>query len=342
MLKGKTPDLSERYAKLSEYGDPLERVNAVIDWSIFSPLISIAFRKQRKSAAGRKPYNRLMMFKVLVLQSLYSLSDGQTEYQIRDRLSFVRFLGLKLTDQVPDEKTIWLYRDVLTQSGMLDKLFDRLGRHLEQRGYGAATGTIVDATIIEVPKQRNSRDVNKQIKKGEVPDCITENPSRARQKDIDARWTVKNNVAYYGYKNHINIDVEHKLIREYGVTTANVSDINCFTQILNNRNTDNKVWADSAYYSEKIIKELNELGFESRIISKHKIIYPEWSSQSRENSRRSKIRKRVEHVFGFMQNSMKSKVIRGVGFVRAKAKITMMNITYNLCRLEQLERLGVS
>lgn len=335
-----TFDLSVRYDKLSEHGDPLERLNAVVNWKIFSHLIDKAFRKQRKSPAGRKPYNRVMMFKVLVLQTLYNLSDNQIEFQIRDRLSFMRFLGLGLEDAVPDEKTVWAYREVLTVSGMLKKLFEKFNRFLEKKGYAAKLGSLIDASIVEVPKQRNDKDTNKQIKSGKIPECLTRNPHRKSQKDIDARWTLKNHQTYYGYKDHINVDTQHKLIRKFSVTPASTADINCFEDLLDNRNNDKRVWADSAYYSENSEKMLSKNGFQSRLIRRYSSHFPEYSSQNRENRRRAKIRKRVEHVFGFMQNSMHGKFIRTIGLARAKTKISLMNLVYNFCRFEQLERLS--
>lgn len=334
-------DLSQRYAKLSAYGDPLERLNGVIDWKIFTPLISRAFRKQRKSNAGRRPMNRLMMFKVLVLQQLYNLSDPQMEYQIRDRLSFIRFLGLSLEDAVPDEKTIWAYREVLIKANVIDKLFFTFESHLEAQGYGAACGSIVDASIVSAPKQRNSRSDNDKIKQGKVPESFTNNAYRLRQKDCDARWTVKNGQHYYGYKSHINVDMKHKLIRSYETTVATTADIHCFEQLLSSNQDDKRVWADSAYYSENMETRLAELGFESRVIRRYGKHFPESSSHAREMARRAKLRKRVEHVFAFMQNSMGGKFIRTIGLVRAKFKVAMMNFVYNLCRFEQLERLGV-
>jgi IS5 family transposase len=320
----------------------LERLNELIDWKIFLPLIEKAFKRERKSPAGRKSYNKLMMFKILILQALYNLSDGQTEYQIRDRLSFMKFLGLSLFSEVPDEKTIWLYREVLTKGGTLEKLFDRFENYLAKHGYAAELGSIVDASIVEVPKQRNSKDVNKEIKEGKNPECITKNEHRRVQKDVDARWTMKDKKTYYGYKNHINVDVKNKLIRKFTVTSASAPDIKSFEELLDEKNTSNKTWADSAYYSEQMEKRLEELGFASRVIRRHKNHYPEWSEQGRENARRSKIRKRVEHVFGFMTNSMNQMVIRTIGITRAKTKICLMNLVYNLCRFEQIERLGVA
>jgi IS5 family transposase len=334
--------LLKSYEKLSATGDPLERLNAVMDWKIFEQLIDKAFKRERKSSAGRRPYNRLMMFKVLILQALYNLSDNRMEFQIRDRLSFMRFLGIKMEDEMPDEKTIWAYREVLIQGRVLQKLFDKFGNFLERKGYGASSGSIVDASIVEVPKQRNGRNENEKIKNGEIPKCITENENRARQKDVEARWTIKNGKAYFGYKVHVNTDVKNKLIRKFKITTSTVSDISCLDDLLDEKNLDKRLWADSAYYSGEMEKHLQDTGYISRVIYKHKNRHPEWSDRDRENQRRSKIRKRVEHIFGFMQNSMGGKFIRTIGLIRAIGKISLMNITYNICRFEQLHRLGAA
>jgi IS5 family transposase len=336
-------DLSNRYEKLTQMKDPLEKLNTVINWKQFLPLINRAFDKQRKSNAGRKPYNRLLMFKILILQSLYNLSDHQVEYQVRDRLSFMRFLNIHLEEMIPDEKTIWSFREVLVKSKMIEKLFDRFDQYLNEKGYGAELGMIVDASIIEVPKQRNSRDDNKKIKDGEVPESFKENPNKLRQKDIDARWTMKANQHYYGYKDHINVDVKHKLIRKYLVTPGSMGDVKCLSKLIHGQhNTDRKLWADGAYDSQQSEKLLNRYKITNRIT--HRIRAGEWISEpdARENSRRSKIRKRVEHIFGFIQNSMNGKFIRTIGIARAKAKIGLMNLVHNICRYEQLCRIGVS
>lgn len=336
-------DLSERFEALSKGGDPLEKLNTVVDWQIFMPLIRRAFAKQRKSTAGRKPFNRLMMFKVLVLQSLYNLSDHQTEFQIRDRLSFMRFLGLDFEDRTPDEKTIWAYREELIQRKVIKKLFDRFNQYLDQQGLSAACGTIVDASIIEAPRQRNSKDENQQIKEGKVPKQFEENPHVLRQKDVEARWTKKRMQSYYGYKDHISIDVKHKLIRCYEVSAANVGDIHFLEALLDERNESKHVYGDQAYCSDASLARLEVLGYHSRL--NRRCCYEDqmaWSAVVRENRRRSKIRKRVEHVFGLMHTSLGGKYVRTVGLVRAKAKIGLMNLAHNLCRYEQLCRLGVS
>jgi IS5 family transposase len=333
-------DLANRYEELSHQGDPLERLNAVVDWKIFLPLINRAFDKARKSPAGRKPFNRLMMFKVLLLQGLYNLSDAQAEYQIKDRLSFMRFLGLSLGDEIPDEKTIWAYREALTESEILKRLFNRFDRYLEEKGLFAELGHIVDASIVEVPKQRNSRGENAEIKAGKIPESFQENLNKLRQKDIDARWTIKNGKTYYGYKDHVNIDVKHKLIRSYEITTASDGDKWQLEKLLDNaRGNEPKVWADGAYFSAEQEVRLKKKGYISRILNRTKK-FSEHSAIARENRRRTKIRKRVEHIFGFIQNSMHGKFIRTVGIARAKVKIGLMNLVYNLCRYEQLHRMA--
>jgi len=117
-------DLQDRLKSLDEMGDPLEALNRVIPWEEFRGLLRKALRdKERKSEAGRKPYDEVLMFKVLVLQALYNLGDDRTQFHIQDRLSFMRFLGLGIDGQVPDAKTIWLYHDTLAQGGWIDQLF---------------------------------------------------------------------------------------------------------------------------------------------------------------------------------------------------------------------------
>ncbi len=334
--------IANRLEQLNKNGDPLVRLNEIMDWQIFMPLLDWVFKKEKQTRAGRKRYPLLIMFKVLVLQSLYNLSDHQTEYQIRDRLSFMRFLGLQIHDSVPDEKTIWLFKETLIQANAIEKLFQKFDTYLNEQGYSAAIGTIVDASIVSVPKQRNTRDDNKTIKEGKIPESFTENQNMFRQKDVDARWTKKNYQNYYGYKNHISIDVKYKMIRQYVVTPAQVSDISCFDKLLDADNPDKKVWADSAYFSAEKEQQLQERGYESRLISRNKKHLTEWSEKARENTRRSKIRVRVEHVFGFITNTMKSKMIRGIGIARISAKLGLINLVYNFSRFEQLNRLGVA
>ncbi len=333
-------DLDTRYAQLSAHGDPLEVLATAIPWETFRPVVQRAFRKDRKSPAGRKPYDPVLMFKVLTLQSLYNLADEQTEYQIRDRLSFMRFLGLSLHDRVPDAKTIWLFRDTLAQQGVIDAVFDRFHAFLARQGYTAQHGTMVDARMVPVPMQRNTREENQQLKAGTVPAAWAQHPAKRRQKDGDARWTQHHGQSYYGYKNHVAVDVRHKLVRTYTVTPAATHDSQVVTTLLPTPNTRQAVWADSAYRSAEITDYLKSHGYQNHIHYKGYRNHPLSAARQALNHRRSAIRARVEHVFGFHVNSLRSTVIRCIGIVRARAKIGLLNVVYNMCRYTQLRRLA--
>jgi len=279
-----------------------------------------------------------MMFKIVVLGSLYNLSDLQMEFMIRDRLSFMRFLGLGLDARVPDEKTIWLFKDTLAQKKVTGKLFARFDAFLTEKGYTAKKGQIVDASFAQVPRQRNTREENQMVKAGEVPADWQERPHKLRQKDTDVRWSRKGGVSYYGYKNHISTDVKHKLIRKWAVTPAATHDSQVLMELLDENNSGRGVWADSAYRSEEIEDRLKS-GYRSQIHHKGYRNHPLSEAKKLVNQKRSKVRARVEHVFGFQATSMGGSLIRCVGQVRATHKIGMRNLTYNMCRYTQLLRL---
>lgn len=310
--------------RLSKLGDSLERLK-IVDFESFRSTLNDAIKKERKSNAGRPPYDVVMMFKVLVLQRLFNLSDDQTEYQITDRMSFQRFLGLSLGEKVPDAKTIWLFKDTLTKTKVIDELFVQFHQKLEEQGIITHKGTIIDATFIDAPRQRNNREENQQIKKGETPDEWKKNPHKLSQKDTDARWTKKGNETHFGYKDHAKVDADSKIITNYAVTPANVHDSNEFVDFIDE--TDAVVYADSAYagkeLSEHIQKEVCEKGYRNK---------PLTDEQKQNNRRKSKIRCRIEHVFGFMTVSMHGLTIRSIGIKRANFNIGLTNLVYNLCR----------
>ena len=159
-----------------------------------------------------------------------------------------------------------------------------------------------------------------------------------RQKDTDARWTKKHGKSHYGYKNHINVDKEHKLIRRYAVTDASVHDSQVFDEVLDEENSGRSVWADSAYRSEACEEQLREQGYKSRIHRKGTSRRGLNKQERATNHRRSKIRARVEHVFGDQRTRQGNILVRTKGKVRAAVKIGLMNLTYNMRRLEFLLR----
>lgn len=329
-----------RLEKLSKKQDPLERLTAHIDFEYFRLPLEAALRPSvDPSKGGRPAYDVVLMFKILILQRYYNVSDDAIEYAILDRLSFMRFLGLGINDPVPDAKTIWLFRDTLTQLKLVDTLFKRLDTQLDKDGVIVHKGKLVDASIVEVPKQRNSREENKELKAGNIPEEWEkeENKKKLEQKDTDARWTRKNNQNYFGYKNHIKADTKTKLITGYAVTPANVPD-NAMVEILLDKREDGNqpLYGDCAYRSKSLgtvyrqkgmIDQTNEQGYRNKKIT---------VQQQQKNKRRSKIRARVEHIFGFMANSMNGKFLAYRSFLRNEAGIQLMNLTYNLFRLVQL------
>jgi len=200
--------LMERLTKL---GDPLQKLNDYIDWDIFKSPLQKFFEEgsKDKSKGGRPPFDKLMMFKALILQGLYNLSDDQLEYQIIDRASFKRFLELKKSDKVPDSKTFWAFRELLIEKNIIEAMFKKFNETLDSAGVFANEGKMVDASFVEAPRQRNNREENKHIKQtGTAPEDWKDNPHKLCQKDIDARWTKKNFVIFYGYKNHIKADTK--------------------------------------------------------------------------------------------------------------------------------------
>ena len=280
----------------------------------------------------------MLIFKALVLQALYNLSDDAMEYQLRDRLSFMRFVGLGLEDAVPDAKTLWLYREALGKAGAVEGLFNQFDSYLKAKGYLAMGGQIIDATIVPAPRQRNTRDDNITVKAGGTPADWEAHPAKNRQKDKDARWTKKHGKSHFGYKNHINIDRRHKLVRRYAVSAASVHDSQKLEDVLDPDNTASGVWADSAYRSKESEEMLAERAMKSHIHRRGSRGKPLTPRQEAANKTRSKVRARVEHVFGNQHNSMGGKFVRTIGIVRAAVKIGMQNLAYNMRRLVVLER----
>ena len=231
-----------------------------------------------------------------------------------------------------------MFRDTLANKNAIDKLFKKFNRYLDREGLFAREGQLIDASIIPVPVQRNTRKENTCIKQGEVPEDWQEQPHKLQQKDTDARWVKKNGHSYYGYKNHVNADRKHKLIRTFDVTDASVHDSQVFDRLLDSNNTGKQVFADSAYRSKEIDSTLKERGLKNEIHHKGYRGTPLTEAKQRVNHKRSKVRARVEHIFGFQQNSLGGKLIRTIGILRAHTKISLMNLAYNMKRYVYLTK----
>jgi len=328
-----------RLERLSKIGDPLEKILKAINWEMFRELLNKAFHREPKGPGGRPPLDRVMMFKIVMLQKWYNIADDMTEYMINDRLSFQRFIGLSLDDRVPDAKTIWAFKEQLKENNIDLELFTLFAVLMEQQGVITRTGSIVDASFVDVPCQRNTRQENKTIKGGNIPEEWQKegNENKYEQKDTDARWAKKNEELHYGYKNHVKVDKDSKMIVSFSVSAANVHDSKYFMELLDELDRD--LWGDSAYLAKILLKEiletfpkiifhLNEKGQKNK---------PLTDEQKANNLEKSRIRARVEHIFGHITNSMGGMFIRTIGIDRAIREIAMTNLAYNLQRFSYLQ-----
>jgi len=331
-------DENDRLKELSKMGDPLEKLNKFIQWEDFRELLNAALKKEPKKPGGRPPFDYVMMFKILILQKLYNIADDATEYQIKDRLSFQRFLGLALCDIVPDAKTIWNFRELLREAEILDSIFDQFVQLLESKGIITRSGSIVDATFVDVPRQRNTKAENKEIKEGKVPEGweTEENRHKRSQKDTDARWAMKNKEVHYGYKNHIKIDKKSKIIATYEVSSAEVHDSQKLGDLIE-AGKDRRIYGDSAFTGEEVQKCIPE-NVKNRIHEKGYRNKPLTKTQERNNAAKSRIRVRVEHVFARM-HQFGGITIRTIGIARAEVQIGLLNMAYNLTRYAYLKGL---
>jgi IS5 family transposase len=345
-------DVEERLAGLTKKGDELERLAAVIDFELFRSELERAVPRADRARGGRPPFDHVLMFKVLILQTQNNLSDERTEFYLRDRLTWMRFLGLGLGDPVPDANTIWTFREALTKAGAIQRLFELFDRELHAAGYLAMSGQLVDASIIAAPKQRTTRAEKRAIKEGRVPEAWQAKPAKLRQKDRDARWTVKTTKAKpregerpmvdlaipeFGYQNHISADRRHRLIRRWLVTDAAAHAGKSLADLLDAGNTAAGVWADTAYRSRKNEALLRQRMLVSHIHRRKPAGRPMPVHTARANAGKSAIRAHIEHIFAEQKHRM-GLFVRTIGLARATIKIGLANLAYNMRRLLWLER----
>jgi IS5 family transposase len=346
-------DVDRRYAALSAAGDPLERLALVVDFELFRGELEAALVRSDRAKGGRPPYDAVLMFKILVLQSLYTLSDDQTEYQIRDRFSFLRFLGLALHDPVPDAKTIWLFREQLTKAGAVERLFACFDATLREAGYLAMGGQIVDATVVQARRPRLTEDDKATVKGGDVPTGWSK--AKRAQMDTDGRWTIQRGrrrspgedepqarvaaeiaVPVFGYKNHLGIDRRHGFIRTFTVTNAASHDGRQLGKLLDPHNTASSVWADSAYRSAANATLLARRGLVPQFQRPKPRGKPMPANLRRGNACRARVRVAIEHVFA-AQKCCFGLVVRSVGLARATTRLGLANLVTNMRRLVWFE-----
>lgn len=345
--------LSDHLKRLSAHGDPLEELGRVIDFEAFRPVLVAALGYSDGAKGGRPPYDPVVMLKVLVLAAQHNVSDARMEYLIRDRLSWLRFLGFDLGAATPDANTIRLFREKLTEAGALAQVFADFDRQLKQRGYLPMGGQIVDATLVAAPKQRNSEPEKAAIKAGKKAcEIWPDEPAKAAQKDTDARWTLKFvksrpaadgrpqpdiAIPSFGYKSSLSICRRFGFIRKGKTSNGARFDGRMLRDVVTKDNTASDVWADTAYRSQANETWLKAQGRVSRIHRRKPKGKPMPDHVRRSNAAKSKVRARIEHVFAY-QKAVMGLFIRSIGIKRAEARITLANLAYNMHRLIFHER----
>ena len=333
-------DAENAAKKLSSMNNPLEKLDSVIDFEMFrESLEDVMVNHNTKSNAGAKQYDVVMMFKVMVLRQYYNLSYEQTEYQIIDRGSFRRFLGLASGDSVPDSNTIRNFLEKMKENGLGERLFRQFVDKLLEMGFIFNEGQIVDASFVLAPRQHNTPDENKKIKAGEGGGLWNDKPNKRRQKDIDASWTQKGGEDFFGYKVSAKADGKSKFINKIVVTSAAPHDSKMFPELMDESDRGQAAFADGAYVGME--ETLRKYGLKDEICEKGYRGHPLTDAQREENRMKSSIRSRVEHIFGFMEGAMHGLTVRTIGMARAAETIFLKCLTYNMFRYEQFVRNGI-
>lgn len=328
-----------RIQRLNQLGNPLKPLEH-IDWARFGLRIHTAFERDKAALLGGAPrYPDTLMFKILVLQRYHNLGDEQMEFLITDRTSYRKFLGLASDDPVPDSRTIQRHRSELAaKAGLIDTLFDDFLAQLAELGLVVSEGILIDATFIEAPRQRNTREENALIKDGGVPGDWKkpEAAPKLRQKDTDARWTQKGGQRHFGYKLHAKVGLGSKLILATHLTSANVHDSHAVAHLVDESDRGKTGWFDSAYNGERVSGHLKKHGVEGRIIEQGRRNHPLDEEQKKLNRAKSTLRSRVEHVFGSIEMQMDGCVTRLIGAMRNRFHGVLTALTYNILRRFQL------
>lgn len=304
--------------KPSRISVKLDKINQIVDWERVLELVQ-AVDYTSKETGGSPHKDLLVKVKMVYLQHLYNFSDPELEDQVNDRLSFQLFVGLNFTITVPDYSTIWRFKDRLIKENLVDKLFELITSSLDQKGLIVRKGTVVDATIIQ--------SVNRPLSK-ERRNNYEKNPST--QIDTDAHSTQKRGKKYFGYKGHIGVDIESKLIRKVTFTPANVHDSQEKHKLFSG--DEDALFGDSAYSkkSEKIIART--LGIYYGMQEKKTRGKALSSSQKKKNKKHSKIRSQVEHPFGFIKCRLDYRKSVAKSIARNELRFKFNCMMYNIFR----------
>ena len=334
MMKPNLFAAQEREAKLTKLGDALQVLERHVDFAALADAVDKAAPRPGRERGGRPPFPTEVMVRILLIQQLFNLSDEQMEFQLLDRLSFQRFAGLRDSSQIPDRTTIWTFKERLIKAGASESVFEAVNRQLARHGYIARGGQMVDASIVQAPKQSLNKEEKAIVAEHAMP--VDWSPAKRRQKDTDARWTKKHGKSYFGYKLSANADKRYKLIRKIKISTASEHDTLHFEEVLDPDNSSRDLYADKGYVDGEREARLKGQGWRVHIQRKGSKDKPISETQERRNKRIAKIRARVEHVFAGLAQ-MGDKLLRSIGLARATLHLNWKAAAYNLRRLSYLK-----
>ncbi len=282
----------------------LSEVDKVLPWKVILPVLS----KWKQADTGRKGFPPEAIFRMWLLQNWYGLSDEGIEDEIYDKLSFQKFMRIDLGQPIPDSTTLCRFRDWMNENNIQEKLFKKINKVLEKKGIIIKKGTIEDATIINAPKNKKNQ--------------------KKKWLDKEASSTKKNNQWYRGYKLHTGIDVGSQIIRTAKITTAKVSDHDCFDELLSG--DEKAVFADKGYYKQDRKRELRKKGIFCGILDKPGPGKKLSSSQEKRNKKLSSVRAFGEHQFNIIKNRFHYQKVRYVGLFKNTAHMMGLCFLHNL------------
>ena len=306
-----------------------EGLDEYIDFEEFRPYLAKLCKYKEK---GRSHYDEVKMFKIMLMQQQNNLSDEAMEDMLYDSMSYQRFAGIGVADDIPDARTIWLFRQRLGAKG-IKLLFAKFNRMMKEAGLEYSRSTLIDATFFETPRQHFTSNEKEDIKQtGEAPQEWSE--KKKVHKDLEAQTAKKRCTTYHGYKGNVAVNARNKMVTAYIITKARRHDSKTCATLVGEG--CEYVYADSGYMGKPVENELGKKGVKARIMRHRVKNQTELSEQDKKRNKRiSRIRCRVEHIFGAVEK-MGGKLVRYVGKGRCSAKVGLQMLYYNMKRFAYL------
>lgn len=336
-----------------------------IDFELYRPIVEgvMDLEQQKsgrgkKSNAGRRPFDPVFMLKVLFLERILNMADEAFEDSLRSDMRLQAFLDIFDPREIPDARTIWRYRNLFSIYQVFEEIFEKHQQTIKKLDASVGEKSIiVDGSFVEAPKQRNTREENELIKKGLGASLWHDNPHKKCHKDIDARWTKKRQETHYGYKINVLVCAISKVITAVVPTAASVHDVVSGKTLIgqltehpeflttkkrvSKRSKDAPcLYADSGYTGKEFDTLVSKKGWKPNVCEKAQRGTPLTNRQKKKNAKISSVRSRIEHVFGFIEESLNGSVLRSVGMIRARAWSFLTCWVYNCCRVCCLQRVG--